>query len=308
MKKIITLGLLALSTVNFARARKTFSTPVRTGKALPAIAQVAQKGTGTLSEVFYPASFGANSACANTIYTYRDSTFGYYAGVNTYGDKELLMRYKLSDLGAATPAVVDTVLAFFGAKYVGSNGLVFAKVYSADVSGAPATLLGTSTGKSVSSLDTMGNATSFTFLNPIALTTNQFFVSIDVSALYATSDTVGLFSTDGSCTTTDPTGAWTKESDDNFYAFSDTNNNWGYSPDLAIFAHVNANTLAVGHIANNTFGATAFPVPASGALTIAFTAQDNSPISISLKDITVKPWLSRLLMLVKAVIIKYRSM
>jgi len=286
MKKIITIATLALATLQVANAKKLAGKPEKTGKPLFATSGVAQKSAGIVSGTMFPESFGSGSPCGSNIYTYRDSTFGYYAGVNVYGDKELLMRYSLSEYGAGLPATVDTVKVFFGAKYVGSNGMVRAKVYSATGPGAPSTLLGTSADKSVSSLDTSGGITNFVFTSPVNLTTATFFVAVDVSSLYASGDTVGIFSTDDACATTNLTDAWTKQADNNFYAFSDAVNNFGFALDMAIFAHGNANSLGVKNIIANPFAAQAYPVPAEDKVNISFTGVSNGMVSLALKDIT----------------------
>lgn len=287
MKKLITLSLIALSAIQTVEAKRTGNGFIPGGKSLVA-AGAANKQTATVSGTLSPESFSTGSPCLNSIFTYRDSSRGYYAGVNVYGDKEIAMRYALSEYSIGLPTRVDTVKAFFGAKYVGSNGSVRAKVYAASSTGAPAALLGTSANISVSALDTTGGVTNFVFTTPVSLTTSTFFVAIDVSSLYATRDTVGLFSTDDACASTNRTDAWTKQADDNFYAFSDATNNYGFALDIAIFAHVNATTLSVGNAVANQFNANVYPVPATGKLNVAFTGRSNGQVTLTLKDITGK--------------------
>jgi len=286
MKKFLALSLLALCAGHISDAQRQVHGFDKSGSNLRPIVQPAHKSTATVSGVLFPESFGTGSPCASSIYTYRDSTFGYYAGVNVYGDKELLMRYNLADFGVGLPATLDTVMAYFGAKYVGGNGNVRAKVYSANATGAPAALLATSGNKIVSSLDTTGGMTGFTFAAPVTLTSTRFFVAIDVSSLYATGDTVGLFSTDDACATTNATDAWAKQADDMFYAFSDPTNSYGFALDMAIFAHVHATTVGIGNTAMNAFAAQAYPVPATDVVHVSFTGQDNGIVQLALKDMT----------------------
>ncbi len=286
MKKTLTIGLLLLCS-SFASESKRVSHGFQKSSLHAAPAwQQAHKSTAIVSGTLFPESFGSGSPCASSIYTYRDSSFGYYAGVNAYGDKELLMRYTLADFGVGLPANVDTVMAFFGAKYLGGNGQVRAKVYAANGSGAPGALLGTSAGKTVSSLDTTGGITNFDFPTPVNLSTTTFFVAIDVSSLYATGDTVGLFSTDADCATTNDLDAWAKQANDMFYAFSDATNSYGFALDMAIFAHVNASTLGIAGGRINAFEAKAYPMPASGQLRVSFTGLEQGTMQLKLKDMS----------------------
>jgi len=288
MKKIVILGLTACMAAFTSQAGRGQHALQSNGKQYHAENMAANKATGTVSTVLFPASFGSGSPCASTISVYGDTSVGYFAGVDKFGDNELLMRYTLSDYGLTTPASVDTAYGFFGFKYKSGNGNVRAKIYAADGTGAPAALLGTSGDISVAAVDTTGKATKFIFSSPISLTTKTFFVSIDISSLYATHDTVALFSTDNSCSTTKPLAAWTKESDNNFYAYADSLNNWGFSLDMGIFAHLTATPLAVPNTAISAMQMTAYPQPATSQVYIDFTGNQNGLVQLDLMDITGK--------------------
>lgn len=298
MKKLLTLAFVALSFVHADAQQKSHSILNKVGnRTLQQSNLSAQRGTVVTTGVLTPPSFGSSSPCLANISVYN---FGgdYFAGNNSFGDKEVMQRYTLSEYGLASSATVDSVYTIFGTKYQSGNGNVRVKIYSATSNGTPGTLLGTSANKTVAQLDTVG-ITKFAFATPVAITTNQFFVSVDVSSLYATADTVALFSTDNSCATTDTMDAWTYASDNNFYAFSDADNNWGFGVDMAIFPNVTANTLGINNVVKNNFSANAYPVPANSTVTISFIGQDNGTTTLNLKDITGKTVATSLVKTVK---------
>lgn len=288
MKKLITLTLLSACFAISAFAQQKSITNLHKKSEPSFRPRAAQRGTAVVSGLLYPESFSSGSSCLTTIGIYT-SDVDYMVGNNTYGDKEFLMRYDLSEYGAGLPATVDTVVAEIGYKYQGGNGSVRAKVYADDGTGAPGALLGTSVAKTVSQIsDTTDD--NFIFTTPVSITTNKFFVAIDASSLYATGDTVALYSTDGECTSTDQTAAWTKTDNNSFIAFSaDLNDGgWASALDLGIFAAITANQLAINNVVKNNFSAHAYPVPANNTVTISFTGQDNDNTTLNFKDITGK--------------------
>lgn len=293
MKRFFTLLLCAVA-VTAVQAKQKNSGGLHNTKAYAAPARGAgQRGTAGPDTLFMPASFYAASPCFSALGVYTNDRGDYIAGTNTFQDKEILMRYALKDYNALMPASIDTVSTLFGFKHLFGNGNLRAKVYASDVQGRPGLLLGVSSDLSVSQVDTAGGYTHFIFATPVSLTTDSFFLSVDVSSLYATKDSVALISTDSGCATADSGRAWSLVSDGNFYPFADSANNWGSPYDVAIFPSITAlilppATTGIGTYHNNRFAASVYPVPATNTLNISFNSFDSEDVLVSLSDITGK--------------------
>ncbi len=139
-------------------------------------------------------------ACGANITSYGSQNGGLVGGVNGYGDREKAQRIFL---GEGDNFTVQEVWGFFSSVHqIGGPATLRAKVYAIDAEGAPGTLLGTSSNVSVSDIDTSSTAlvpTAFDFPTPIAVSGSEIFVSIDISGLYASQDTVGLWMTEDGC-------------------------------------------------------------------------------------------------------------
>lgn len=294
MKKAITLALCA-AVFTSVSAQKTRSNASSLRKVKSnAFATPAQRGTAAVSGTLYPTSFTSASPCFADISVY-DADGDYLAGNNSFGDKEFAMGYSLSDYSSGLPATVDTVKMFFGFRYLGSgNGTVRAKVYADDGTGAPGALIGTSQNKLVSTI-TDSTTAVFLFANPVTLTTNKFFVSLDIASTYQTGDTLALYSTDGQCATSTTKGAYLKLDDGTFVAYSATPNDGGYDApfDLSVFPSVTANALGINRVVNNNFEAIISPVPATNKLSVAFKGMGNDQTSLKLVDVTGKTFATK---------------
>lgn len=276
MKQLLTF-CCAISCALAASAQNRPSQTIPVAKQLH-LADVAAKPASSNLTVG-PMSF-LDTACSVQLYSATDG--GYVSGTNGYGDLQKMMRYTLSDFGSALPATVDTVMAFFGTKYVSGDGNVTAKVYADDGSGAPGALLGTSMPVAVSALDTSGLPTPFIFSAAVPLTTNQFFVSIDFGGLYATGDTAALFSSD-ECSSVDPDAAWDQFDDESFMKVSSTDN-WGLNIEFFILARLTTFSTGVQQATNGALQTKVYPNPASDLLTVSLGT--SAPFSVSLKDVT----------------------
>ncbi len=288
MKNLIAIALCTLVFASANGQQKNTTTAKTMHASLFNFAVAQQRGTASVSGTLYPESFTSASPCSALLGAYAYDG-DYLAGNNSFGDKEFLMGYQLSEYGLGLPARVDTVKMFVGFKYQAGNGSVRAKVYADDGTGAPGVLLGTSAAKTVSVLDTT-NVTNFIFPAPVALTTNKFFVSLDASAIYATGDSVALLSTDGECSSSTDMGAYLRLSNNDIVAYSAAAADGGYETnfDLAVFPVITANTTGINNIVKNNFSASVYPVPATNSVTISFTGQDNGNTILNLKDITGK--------------------
>ncbi len=293
MKKIITLVLcVAVFTPVHAKQKNTAKLHKEQGASTHVAA--ANRGNATTDTLLMPASFMPGSPCYSSLGIYSTAAGDHLAGNNSYNDKEVLMRYALHDYNTLLPAAVDTVKALFGRKHIFGNGNLRAKIYACDTDGNPTALLGTSMVITVNKVDTAGGLTRFGFATPVTITSDSFFVAVDFSSLYATGDSVALLSTDSACATAKAgSAAWSRISDGNYFAFADTVNNWGNAYDVGIFPHLSATAgpvvpTGISNVAQNSFAATVYPVPATNKVTVAYTAQDNSSTVICLRDVTGK--------------------
>lgn len=237
------------------------------------------------NDTLRPASF--TQPCGNTVLTYNSSSnWGFVAGTNGFGDKEKAQRLEYS-----TTADIDIleIWAFFAvAKPVG-DGTVKMKLYDTFTDGGPNTLIGETGSSRVSGLgiaDSAIVATIFPVIGNVSLSgESSFLASLDISGIYATNDTVSLFTTEAPCG--DTTSSWELFSDDSWANMSSTVT-WGLQIDLylasvisfdetsSIRDRLSLRGLAIGP---------AFPSPAQNALTIPITLDHPTEIDISVYDL-----------------------
>lgn len=174
--------------------------------------------------------------CADLAYTTRSDEWGFVGGTNNYGDKEKAQRLGYT---SADDYRVTEVWGYFEEPSVVDDGLVFAKIYAVNpTTGAPGSLLGQSNGIRVSDIrsdPTVLLPTIFTFSSPVAVNADSFFVSFDISNLYASRDTLTLFITDEDCG--NGRDAYDRLSDDSWLAFN-ASGSWGLNSNFFVVAVV----------------------------------------------------------------------
>lgn len=236
------------------------------------------------NDTLFPLSLlisGCDSVIA--VYTVNGPNGGFVCGTNGLGDKEKAQLFDLSGT-----ADLHAILVMFGGMQNQSNSALTAKVYSSNA-GAPQTLLGTSSPTLLSDVDTSGGFTLFSFTNPVALT-DDFFAAFDVTACYASGDSVGSFSTIQGCFT-NVQRAWEKRADESWMPFNDgTNQTWGLNIDMLVFPviEITSNTAVEqdAYIANRglkLFGN--FPNPASSFTMVKFEIDQPSEVSFDVYDL-----------------------
>lgn len=290
MKKIVTLFLCAaIACTASAREKKVSDLHKKATITL----QPSHRGNADDSTIsISPPSFFYGSPCAGTLGIYNTPAGNHIAGTNSYGDKEVLMKYALSAYNTALPTELDSVFALFGKPHILGNGMLRAKIYSVGLDGGPGNVLATSEEIPVSKIDTL-LSTSFGFTPAFSMVSDTFFISIDFSSLYATGDSVALITTSPNCDSAGVNNAWSKISDNNFFPFSDSLNNWGARYDVAIFATVKENPIfipptSIFTVKKQFFEAFAYPVPANNQLMVSFEGQSPETIKLTLMDITGK--------------------
>lgn len=241
--------------------------------------------TRAANDTIRAASF--TQPCGNTVLTYNSTNnWGFVAGTNGFGDKEKAQRLEYS-----TTADIDIleVWAFFAvAKPVG-DGTVKMKLYNTFSDGGPDALIGETGSSRVSGLgitDSAIVATIFPVIGNVSLSgESSFLASLDISGIYATNDTVGLFTTEEPCG--DTTSSWELFSDDTWANMS-SSVTWGLQIDLYL-----ASVISFDETSNITDRLSlkglaigpAYPSPASQALTIPITLDQPTEIEVSIFDL-----------------------
>jgi hypothetical protein len=214
--------------------------------------------------------------------------WGFVSGMNEFGDKE---KAQTLEYTANVPFKVLGVIGFFDDPGLVGNGEVTARVYTvSETDGAPDQLLATSEPLFVADIvpptDTSVELTLFILpedqIPEIESTT--FIVSIDFSALYATSDTLTLLHTLEECG--DGTNTWEKFSDD---TWSNIFSSWsGLNADFLLGAVVefDDNTTSadqpIQHRGLELYPAS--PNPASSFTVLNYGLENAGPVEITIFD------------------------
>ncbi len=175
--------------------------------------------------LLFPAS---EEDCSNQVTSFGiTGSWGLVAGTNEFGDREKAQRLIYT---ANSSYQIKEVWGFFAEATVVGNGTLKAKVYAADAAnGGPGTLLGTSSLVNTMNVKTDPQgvpATIFPFSTPAKVSADEFFISIDFSALYDAKDTVGLFHTVEDCGSGDDT--WELFSDGTTWASINSTSSWQF--------------------------------------------------------------------------------
>jgi ELWxxDGT repeat protein len=166
---------------------------------------------------------------SNTLVLYTNTSGGYVAGHNSFGDLA-----KADIFSGYTPGhrIKGAYIAFGKAKYSSTTKTINVRVWDDNgTSGAPNTVLATKTVTiaSIAPDVTAGNYTYVQFTTPVVVT-GPFYLGIEYA--YAAGDTVAIYSNSDGETT--PGTAWEKFSDGTWHPFSDATQTWGLDLSLAI--------------------------------------------------------------------------
>lgn len=184
--------------------------------------------------------------CSLDLFTFSDTSFwGFISGTNEFLDREKAQ--KLFYQSAASGYLVREIWGWFGPISVVGDGNLFAKAYGLDANGqGPGALSAISEPIKTSELVAApGEAlpTVFSLQNPLTISGDAFFASIDFSRLYEAQDTVALFQTAADCG--DGADSWELFSDGTTWVpISDANNSWGLNSNFAIAAVVEPTDLS----------------------------------------------------------------
>lgn len=141
-----------------------------------------------------------NDVCGDVQVLYQPvDDWGFIGGTNFFGDKE---KAQLIENTTNTSITIKEAWALFG--YVSSvgNGNVRMKIYRVDPDGGPGSMRAQTNDVRVENIeinDTAVVATPFFFPVTVDLDEPSFYLSLDISGLYNTFDTVAVFSTELGC-------------------------------------------------------------------------------------------------------------
>ena len=210
--------------------------------------------------------------------------WGYVSGTNNFGDLEKAQRF---DYPGANNYSATEVAVFFHDAIVVGDGDLSVKLYDVNSDGSPGNVLGTSNSLKVSDLvipdENNVLPTFFTFEEPVQLEGSQFFASVDLSNLYATQDTVGIFNTNEDCG--DGSSTWELFGDGTTWFPFSSEGSWGIDVDLFIFVVLELSVTDVNNVSPEEVGLhlrDAFPNPAGNQITLDFSLDQREDIHVSI--------------------------
>jgi|GEM_PF-1156316 len=231
-----------------------------------------------------PPAFADTCALSPVSFTITES-WGFVGGTNEFGDLQKAQRISYTQNASYR---VSEAWGFFSDAEVVGDGELDINIFSVDEqSGAPGSLLGSSDKLNVSDIvidDQLLLPTIFPFSTPVAVQDTQFFVSLDISELYASQDTVGLFLTGQDCG--DGSDAWDLFSDGVTWLPFDDEQSWQLESNLYLFAVVEfdqATSVDDPFVQNKELRLfPAFPNPASSEVTLRYQLDEASDVTIEL--------------------------
>ncbi len=244
-----------------------------------------------IEETLFPSIFDQDTVCTQGLFNFFNSGgWGYVGGMNNFGDveKAQLLNYEDDD----NNYTVTEAFAFIGVAEVIGDGEVVAKIYESTADGSgPGDLVGTSEPLKVSELEIdeeFALPTPFVFATPVQVTTNGFFVSLDMSKLYTSQDTVGILMTDTDCGVAGE--AWELFSDGVTWLSIADPNSWDIGSNFFMAAIVESDGLSATKelVAGNQRISLhdAYPNPTNDQLTISYDLAKSAAIQIEIYSLT----------------------
>lgn len=224
-------------------------------------------------------------SCSESLVFYPINSGGTVGGVNSFGDLEKAQRMIYSEGNFN----VTSIFAFFAEVDIIGDGELTAKIYEVDATtNGPGDLVNISDPIKVSDINVdaaIAVPTPFIFSTPATVSGNEFFVSIDFSALYATQDTAGLLMTVENCGFAED--AWELFSDGaTWVSMSDPDMSWNLVANFFVIAALELDGVSSTQELLGTDGSIrlqdAFPNPASANVTIAYELESKSTVQLEI--------------------------
>lgn len=238
-----------------------------------------------LDTVFYPV-FG--DECALEAVTVGIEGWGRISGMNFFGDLE---KAQLLEFQGSDQFQVVAALVFFEKPGIVGNSAVNCKIYDRNPeTGAPRAVKGFSNAVRMTEIqfnESRPVATAFSFEDGVEvnLTESRFFVSVDLSNLYASRDTLVVLQTVPDCG--DGSNTWELHNDGvSWYPISSFST-WGINADFLMTAVVDFNdpTNVNDYISSNDLRLyPASPNPVSDKVWFNFSLDTPNPVEISVFD------------------------
>lgn len=289
--KNFTLLCCCLLTVSTVFAQKKSVNPIPE-KAVRNTYQPAQQSQARFMEMDTILSPILLDTCSGTVFNFQPTEgSGFIGGTNDFMDLEKAQRMIANHSNFS----VTEVFAFFGAAAIGGDGELSAKIYQVDPStNGPGALVGTSDPIKASDINLDPDIivpTPFVFSTPAPVMGNEFFVSIDLSALYTSQDTVGLLLTDVDCGFAED--AWELFGDgQTWVSLSNPDLSWNLVSNFPMIVVLELGGISSTQEIASTDGAIrlhdAFPNPATDNLTIAYDLEVKSMVQLEVYSIDGK--------------------
>ena len=258
--------------------RNTFTTPATLTEA-----------RSNIEETLFPTIFDQDTVCSQSLFNFlNNGGWGLVGGMNDFGDAEKaqFLNYEDED----NNYLVTEAFVFMGVADVVGDGDLVVKIYEATEAG-PGTLVGTSNPLKVSELELDNEValpTQFSFSSPVQVTTNGFYLSLDISALYASQDTVGVLMTETDCGIENE--SWELFSDGQTWLSISDENSWGIGSNFFMAAIVESDGLSsTKELVSGDQRISlhdAFPNPTNGELTISYDLEKSATIQIEIYSLT----------------------
>ncbi len=261
----------------------------------------------TVTDTLVPSSIADSTCGANLSYYQFDAAApidsGYIFGTNmqpvvqggvTYSVSltEFAEKYTVTGTASVTAVLTLAAKAYSSA----STTSLTSVVYSQDVTtlGPSSSVLGTSSGKSLSTFTTSG-FNMLSFATPVSVPAGNFFVSVTSPVLGdATHDTLALLTTSIGCSTADSL-SWEREvatasgGTQVLNAWISVKSLLGANLDIAIFPIITMNTAGIDKVTKGGLSLyAAYPNPANSTININFSLDKSSKVDVEIYDITGK--------------------
>lgn len=287
----ITVSFLLLSMtalVSFGQTKKINPEPIQT-KSIKNLRQGQNTNArSAVPELIVPTIFQDTMGCGNRFVTFitAEDNWGFVSGTNGFMDleKAQLFNYDRNDYQILELDIFFDVVSVVG------DGDIFAKIYEVDANtSGPGELVGTSDAVKVSevAVDSLLVPTVFTFSEIPQVAGNQFFVSVDISNLYETRDTLSVAMTDADCGIAGET--WELFSDGQTWASYAEEGSWEIQSNLLMVAVVEPDAVAATKdllVGNQRIRLhDAYPNPAKDEIMIDFEIDRKATVSIEIYSI-----------------------
>ena len=282
-KKITLLFVFSLTlTVVFGQKKDAYLKPDKVVRNTYKPSTTAQPRFMEMDTIVSPVFL---DSCSESLVFYPITSGGTVGGVNSFGDLEKAQRMIYSQGNFS----VTSIFAFFAEVDIMGDGALTAKIYEVDaMTNGPGDLVNISDPIKVSDINIdpdIAVPTPFIFSTPATVSGNEFFVSIDFSALYATQDTAGLLMTIEDCGFAED--AWELFNDgETWVSMSDPDISWNLVANFFVIAALELDGVSSTNELLGSDGSIrlhdAFPNPAASSITIAYDLEVKSTVQLEI--------------------------